>query len=388
MWEIDPTSGQLVFVSSPGGGSGGGGSTFNDPYGIGGDPHVGGGGMSGSGYYWDPAQNKYVSLPSPYPSNAPPGYMIWNGSQWVQNPNFASSGAGGTLGGQGDTGHQGQPGQGGGAGGLVPLPSHPGFMMNPSTGQVFFSNGQPFVNQGQQVYYNSGMNQFSTTPPGPMTQQPQTNNPADPTVPGGTGPTAGGGTGSWAKYAPFVYGGLNAIQGFLGSRNAAAAYKAAANAQNATRAQSMALASPGNLQADITGQIPFYQQLYKPGVLNQGQAISLAREGNLQSFDADVARRGLGGSGIQASGENAIRGGATAAYSDALRKYNEDVYTGAVNTGSDIYHTQVGASQGTPIASTFTPSAGSDALNALISGGGAYALAKTLKNYPYLYPGQ
>jgi len=421
-WVYDPYSGQMVYVGpgAPGAGGGGGGGGLGSTGSTPGDPGLGGMPTASGGAYWDPFSNQWITPAQPYPAGVPQGYLIWNPSlsQYVLNPNFT---AGGQQSGQGDSGHQGGtqqppfynpgvpggtlPGGGGGAtpggtgGSLAAMmglvPANPGFSntmyYDPKTGYLYDSQGKPYQGNGQYHIYDPRTQKSTATtqPPAPLTSSPASSAPGSTPTGGVPGATPSSSSSPWSKYAPFVYGGLNAITGYLSANEAKKANQAAIDAANKNRTAALGYSSPAEYSSLVSGMVPFYRGLYKPALLDSGEAIALSEQGNEQAFSTDVARRGLTGSGIDIAGRNAIHAGRTAAYSGAVRDYETASLNAADQAAKDVYHTQVTASSGNPIPSGYAgPSTAVNIAGGLIGGAGAYALSKTLQNYPYLYPGQ
>lgn len=143
--------------------------------------------------------------------------------------------------------------------------------------------------------------------------------------------------------------GAQMIGGMLQNRRAG---KASKTAKEIARRQSQyyqMLASPENFNALINNYRGQMQGAYAPQLRQMGDLLGMNEANAQQAFNADVARRGLSGSGMAFAGQNSIRAARMAGLGEAQRAYTMDTENAARQYASQTIGNQLqGASQFNP----------------------------------------
>jgi hypothetical protein len=94
---------------------------------------------------------------------------------------------------------------------------------------------------------------------------------------------------------------------------------------------------------------PYFQRMLRPGLQRATDAASMGSETLMQGFGADVARRGLSGSGADLFGRQGIRSARQASINDATVRFYETALQNAIGATQQSQAMQVGALTGVPI---------------------------------------
>lgn len=165
-----------------------------------------------------------------------------------------------------------------------------------------------------------------------------------------------------------VVAGLSVVKGYVDSKKAKKEAKRAQRYAEGQRGETLGYATPEHYLDLLDQYRGAFREGYMPALRTISDALALGETSAMQGFDADVARRGLSGSGLALAGRSAIRGGRQASYSDALRKYYQDVEESARGQAGQTAAGQVGASLGSTVNYIPKPSITSGVLGGAIQG--------------------
>jgi hypothetical protein len=93
----------------------------------------------------------------------------------------------------------------------------------------------------------------------------------------------------------------------------------------------------------------FFKRMYAPGLQRATDAAGMGSETLMQGFGADVARRGLSGSGADLFGRQGIRTARQSSITDATVRFYEDALRGAIGQANQTQQMQIGALTGVPV---------------------------------------
>ena len=156
-------------------------------------------------------------------------------------------------------------------------------------------------------------------------------------------------------------GAMKAYSSIKESKRAKKNAKQAQKAADRQRAETLGMAGPEAYGKNYEFYRKLYQDAYMPHLRSIGEALALGEQSGLQGFDADVARRGLSGSGLALAGRSAIRSGRQANYNQALRDFYNQAESRAGGQADVTSARQIGASMGAPIQYIPRPAGGGEA---------------------------
>lgn len=173
-------------------------------------------------------------------------------------------------------------------------------------------------------------------------------------VHGGLDIAAGaGGMAGGMPWQELVLHGIPVLENYMGARDAAKNAQALQDAQRHQRNETLGFASPENYNALYEKYLGEYKDVYRPWLTTEADRAAIGEQTALQGFEADVARRGLSGSGLALAGASAIRTGRQAQLSENMLKYRQMWEDAARESATGTRNAQISASTGNPY--TYVP---------------------------------